>query len=122
MKKVIGILMIVFSLGLSASFAGNTDGQPEREKVELQYQDINSEYVQAMTREFKGAQPNLATADYGEEIVFCMGDGIYVQFADGSGRRQIINEGGYNHLVYPAWSINGTMIRRIIRCTLSPAR
>ncbi len=110
MKKVIGILMIMLGLGLSVSFAGNLTERIDGNAVELKYHDVNSEHAQTMTREFQGGQPVLATVDYGEEIVFCLSDGIYVQFADGTGRRQIINEGGYSNLVYPAWSIDGAMI------------
>jgi len=110
MKKAIRILAIMLSTCMNVSLAGSLINPAESDTLELKYHDVNSEYAQSRTREFKDDQPNLVTSDFGEEIVFCLSDGIYVQFADGTGRRQIIAEGNYQNLVYPAWSLDGSKI------------
>ncbi len=79
--------------------------------MSIRTHDVNSDLAQAHTRQLRAAQTGLEILDGGEEIIFCLNDGIYVQQADGTGRRQLIRrDTGYRAFSYPAWSLDGKKI------------
>lgn len=77
----------------------------------LEYHNIESDMVKKQTLLLQNDQTSVSTVDNGEEIVFAMDAGIYVQQADGSGRRLLVSKGqGYATFNYPAWSLDGRYI------------
>ena len=110
MQVFVRALMVTLIIASGVCLAGGLEEPLSGETPQLTYLDVNSDYAGLKTEDFVNSQPSIVTSDFGEEIVFSLSDGIYVQFADGTGRRKLIDEGSYNTLVYPAWSIDGTQI------------
>ncbi len=109
--KLITILFLSVAMLVSVVMAEEPSGFIEiADGHEIAYYDMNSATARTQTRLFREAQEGLITEDNGEDIVFCLSTGIYVQFADGTGRRLLIGRGGYAALVYPAWSLDGRRI------------
>jgi len=85
--------------------------QQESPPTPLVHYDVTSGIAREHTEELRAAQQGLLNADNGEDIVFVLNDGLYVQFANGTGRRKIISRGtGYTTFFYPAWSLDGRQI------------
>jgi hypothetical protein len=79
--------------------------------VNLKYYLADSDTARAYTTRLRADQMDFLSVDAGEDIAFCLDDGIYVQFSDGSGRRKLIGKGsGYYAFMYPAWSLDGKYI------------
>jgi len=109
--KLVTILLLLVVMPFSVVMAEEPSGFIEiANGHEIAYYDMNSETARTQTRLFQEAQEGLITEDNGEDIAFCLDAGIYVQFADGTGRRLLIGRGGYATLVYPAWSLDGRRI------------
>lgn len=82
-----------------------------RDLSSISHYNVNSDIMKQATLQLQQSQINTAYTDNGADIVFCMNDGVWVQKADGSGRRRIITRGtGYRGFFYPAWSPDGTQI------------
>jgi hypothetical protein len=80
-------------------------------KEQLSFYTVESDTAVAHTQQLIAAQKSVVKADYGEEIIFALNNGLYVQFADGTSRRLLISRGtGYTSFMYPAWSLDGKYI------------
>jgi hypothetical protein len=107
LKKTFGpLLALLLIVGVLSTYVfAETDNLP------IKYHEGESEIVKAHTQELKDAQVDLIAQDLGEHIVFCLDDGIYVQFSNGTGRRRIVTRGaGFASFSYPTWSLDGTQI------------
>jgi len=110
MHTIVKTIVMIMVFGSGICLAAGLDEHPKSDSLQLMYHDVNSEYAQLKTQEFKDEQASVIASDFGEDIVFCLSDGIYVQFSDIMCRRKIIDEGGYSNLVYPVWSQDGSKI------------
>jgi hypothetical protein len=90
--------------------AGHVDllAQSDSTDSEIRFHNAGSDIARRHTEELQSAQAGMAAVDKGEDILLVLNDGLYVQFADGSGRRKIIDKGtGYKAFMYPSWSLDG---------------
>jgi hypothetical protein len=111
MEHVKRFLIAFVSICLAVPFAHAFIEEHLESKYQIEHFDAASDIAQRQTKALRDAQMGIQNADYGEEIVFVLNDGIYVQFANGTGRRRIIQRGsGYSSFAYPAWSLDGTRI------------
>lgn len=128
MKKQLFILIILIIVPLANGLYSQELAEHQREmslffdkihaglaksagNLPIKHHDVNSALTREHTRQIQAAQTGLEKSDNNEEIIFCLNDGIYVQQADGTGRRQLIRRGaGYKWFSYPAWSLDGTQI------------
>ena len=79
--------------------------------LKLNYYLADSDTGRAHTTQLQTDQIDFLSPDAGEHIAFCLDDGIYVQFSDGTGRRKLIGKGsGYWAFMYPTWSLDGKFI------------
>ena len=117
--KIFFALLILLLLG---SFSPSSALLEQKEtRPQIKYYDANSELARLKTQSLQAAQEGIVQADNGEEIVFSLGNDIWVQFADGTGRRKLIEGGaGYSYLDYPAWSLDGTRIAFGARPSTTP--
>ena len=87
------------------------ESEDSKYKLRIKTNGINEAISQQLEQSLREAQKNLMQADYGEEIIFAMSNGIWVQNADGTRRRQLIAKSSdYLGLGAPAWSLDGKSI------------
>lgn len=77
----------------------------------IKYYSANSDVAKVHTELLRQAQSKINYTTGEEEIVFCLANGLNLQYADGSGRRLILSRGeDHSFFSYPAWSLDGTRI------------
>jgi hypothetical protein len=108
-RSMIGV--VVISLLVSTSFAGGIGPLQTGVRRILSFDGVARETARERTRIYRENR-NTLDEDNGEDIVFCLNNGIYVQFADGTGRRLLIsrNTSLWNSFWYPTWSPDGTRL------------
>jgi len=87
-----------------------TPGQPMRpgNPADVKVYGPDDPDVQRALQRFRQAQTQSVQVDYGEEIVFVYNNDLWVQKADGTGRRALLLKGtDYAALGSPAWSLDG---------------
>ncbi len=103
-------LLILFVFSLTTDTPGQRTTAITDEGSIISYYGTYSKECKEQTRILREYQIDNPMADNGEDIIF-VNEGIYVQFADGSGKRLLIAEGtGINNYIYPTWSLDGTRI------------
>jgi hypothetical protein len=111
MKGATKLIILPAIIFLAVMFVPLSAKAGQTANPQIQHYGPDSEIARQHTAKLRAAQVGPLTADNGEEIVFVLDDGIYVQFANGTGRRRLIQKGtGYNSFSYPAWSLDGTML------------
>jgi hypothetical protein len=111
LKSILFTISIISVTQLQNSYAQQMMEKGRLPSLKLNYYLADSDTARNQTMQLQAAQMDFLSPDAGEDIAFCLDDGIYVQFSDGTGRRKLIGKGtGYFAFMYPAWSLDGKYI------------
>ena len=105
------LLIVFFNIFLVINILGQKITSTTESGQIIEYYGVSSQESLERTQLMRDVQTAVTLADNGEDIIFVSDNDIYVQFADGSGKRLLIQRGsGISTFTYPAWSLAGTKI------------